>query len=153
MVASAFAERPTPKKSVMEARATAIAAPPPNACTMRAAISVSSDGASKPARLPAMNSASPATMTERRPKRSDSGATIRLPKAMATSDRLIRSCTVEALALKSTAIDGRAGSSTCMPKGPSAPMAAEPAISRRPSARLLMREYWTPSGNLAGSFG
>ena len=31
MVASAFAERPTPKKSVMEARATAIAAPPPNA--------------------------------------------------------------------------------------------------------------------------
>jgi hypothetical protein len=102
---------------------------------MRVAISSGIEGATAPARLPSMNSTSPAMITGRRPKRSDSGATTRLPKAMASSDRLTSSWAVEARTANCAAMAGSAGSSTCMLKGPRPPIAAEATISRRPSAR------------------
>ncbi len=51
---------------------------------------------------------------------------------MATSDRLISSCAVDVAMENSPAIAGSDGSSTCMPKGPSEPMAADAMISRVP---------------------
>ena len=132
VVAIAEADLSTPKKSEIAARATAMAAPAPKACSTRAASSVQIDGAIVPATLPAMNSPSPARMTGRRPKRSESGATTRLPSAMDTSDRLTSSCVVDVPIADSAAMAGSDGSSKGMPKGPGEPMAADATISRLP---------------------
>ena len=93
--------------------------------------------ASIPARLPTMKSDSPAKITGRRPRRSESGATITFPEAIASIDSVTRSCAVFTVVANWTRMSGSAGRIACMAKVPSDPIAAEAKMRRRAWERSM----------------
>ncbi len=86
----------------------------------------------------------PATMTGRRPKRSETGPQISVATAIATSDSDSMSCATSERTSKPAEIAGRAGESAWSEKGPTAVTAAKSATSGAlrgsapPRAKLIL---------------